>query len=736
MRSSVLNELNPQQQQAVLQTDGPLLVVAGAGSGKTRVLTAKIAYLIEEKGVYPSSILAITFTNKAASEMKTRVQDTLGIDVDPLWMGTFHSICARILRRNIEHMGYTSNFTIYDRDDQKSLIKEILKEFGTTEKEVSIASLLSMISKAKGDRMNPDAFYKTYVNYPLGRLTAEVYESYVRKLKAYNALDFDDLINHTLTLFDETPEVLAYYQRKFKYVFVDEYQDTNRTQYELIRHFSGFHHNICVVGDGDQSIYGWRGAHIGNILDFEKDFPGAEVVKLEQNYRSTKNILNAANVLIANNEERKDKNLWTDKEEGKPVLYREAFSENGESQMVMEWIQHCQYDGYKLKDMAILYRTNAQSREFEEIFMREGVPYRVVGGLKFYDRKEIKDIIAYMKVLVNPTDNIAFKRIINTPKRGIGATSLEKLERLAQAKETSMYAAIADPELAQVVSKKIHASLLAFRKTMEGIKEDMDATSISETVERLMIDSGYLKYLKETPTIENQSRIENMDAFLGATSSYEEQVEEATLETYLHSVSLMSDVDKATDAANSIDLMTVHSAKGLEYPVVFVTGLEEGLLPSSRTLEEGNLEEERRLLYVAITRGEERVYLSSTTYRRSYGRPMIAKRSRFIGELGNAIEEVVQKRREEEVLEFGRGSAHSEMKQKLREAVLERKKKEASQEGVHYQLGDKIIHKSWGEGTVVQVVEKDDGAELVIAFSNKGLKRLNQSLAPIKKVTT
>lgn len=729
-----LKSLNDKQKEAVLATEGALLILAGAGSGKTRVLTTKIAYLIEEKNIYPSNIVAITFTNKAAKEMKERVAKLIDEDVDRMWIGTFHSICGRILRMNIDKLGYTNSFTIYDRDDQKSLIKEIMKERNISEEQVKIPSVIATISDQKNKGISPEEFQAQSKQFWVNQRTGEIYEAYEKKKKEYNSLDFDDLILKTLELFSKCPDIRDFYAEKFRYVFVDEYQDTNKSQYELIRYFSEKHKNISVVGDGDQSIYGWRGADISNILNFEKDFREARTVLLEENYRSTKNILDAANVLIKNNEERKEKNLWTGKEAGRSVEYRELSDEYGESRTVTELINNCQYDGYRLNDMAILYRTNAQSREFEEALMRESIPYRVIGGLKFYDRREIKDVLAYLKVLVNPDDNISFKRIINTPKRGIGNTTIEKLENIGRLHGDSIYRTLLEPKNLEMITKKTRSQLQSFLQLIEHIQKRREDLSLMELTEEILEKSGYIGSLQSGETVEDRARLENLESFVSSIAAIESSTPEITLEEYLQSVSLMSDVDKSREEKSGVDLMTIHSSKGLEYKVVFLTGMEEGLFPSGRSKEEGNLEEERRLCYVAITRAEERLYLTGTSLRRTYGKLNRTIRSRFIDELEGSIDIISEKIRPKLNGEPAVDIEVDGMRESIRQSVLERKKSYEEKLHLDLKLGDKVRHKTWGEGRIVSVTPREGGDELVIAFDRKGLKKLNKNIAPIERI--
>ncbi|NLN14207.1 MAG: DNA helicase PcrA, partial [Tissierellia bacterium] len=634
-----LEGLNDRQKEAVLHTGGPLLIMAGAGSGKTRVVTHKIAYLIEELGVFPGNILAITFTNKAANEMKERVSKLLNTDVESMWIGTFHSICVRILRRDIDKIGYDRSFSIYDRDDQITLIRECIKEVDVDKSMFKESSVLARISSLKDQQVDPEAYIiENYGDYR-ERKIGELYQLYQKKLKQYNALDFDDLLIKAVELLRENKAILSYYQEKFKYVFVDEYQDTNRIQYQLVKLLSARHRNICVVGDSDQSIYSWRGADITNILDFEKDYKGARVIYLEQNYRSTKNILRVANEVIKYNENKYPKNLWTDKEEGERVLYERLADSDEEANFVAGRINQLLAEGYKLSDIAILYRTNAQSRTFEEAFLREGLPYKIVGGLKFYDRKEVKDIIAYLKVLENPNDNISLKRIINTPKRGIGNATIEKIEQYSAERDQSIYASILRVEDIGGLSTRIKNSIRSFMDMMNTLLAKKEIMGLKDFIEEVISSSGYIQDLEKENTVEAKTRIENIMEFISVALKFEEQNEAADLEEFLASIALLSDLDKTEDDTNLITMMTVHSAKGLEFPVVFLVGMEDGLFPIARALEsEEELEEERRLCYVAVTRAEEVLYITNAARRTIYGNTQYTLPSRFIDEMGDTIE--------------------------------------------------------------------------------------------------
>lgn len=728
-----LSNLNDKQKEAVLHDKGPLLVVAGAGSGKTRVLTTSIAYLIKEKNVNPVNILAITFTNKAANEMKERVADLLGEDVSYLWIGTFHSICARILRMNIDKLGYDNNFTIYDTNDQKTLVKEIIKNLGYKD-EISPKEALNVISYCKNKSISPDEFLKINTFYAKQDEYYKIYKNYEKKKFEYNSLDFDDLILKTLDLFIESPDTLNYYQNKFEYVYVDEYQDTNKSQYELIKFIGKLHNNITVVGDADQSIYSFRGADINNILDFEKDFKNAETIKLEQNYRSTSNIINAANKLIENNTERKDKNLWTSKKDGAEVLYKKSSVETEEARFVVDEVGSLLNEGYNLRDMAILYRTNAQSRIFEESFMKNLIDYKVIGGLKFYNRKEIKDLVAYLKVLVNTKDDISLKRIINEPKKGIGQKTIEGLEKEANKLGFSLTELVTDPTLFNNLSDKYKKACEKFYNPLAEIFENYKDYLIVDLIEDVLDKSGYIRSLEESYSVENRSRIDNLNEFISSAAEYQSNNPEDNIYEYLENLSLLSDFDKTEDTEDSISLMTIHSAKGLEFKVCFIVGMDEGLFPSKRSLDEGNIEEERRLCYVAITRAMEKLYISSAEIRRQYGQPVYYKPSRFINELEGSIKKLDQDKTPA-FTPYERKVKTNEdyMRDKARESVLKKKTvKESSKE--KFKIGDNVMHSKWGKGMIVQIKESDEGNELVVAFDKKGLKKLNQDYAPIKKV--
>lgn len=721
-----LEGLNDRQREAVLHTEGPLLILAGAGSGKTRVLTHKIAYMVEEKGVFPGNILAITFTNKAANEMKERVRSLVGDKIDDIWIGTFHSICVRILRRDIDKIGYNRNFVIYDTDDQKTVIKECIKEKNLNTEIFKEKSILSTISSLKDTMVKPDSYINENYGDYYKRNVGELYALYEEKLKKNNALDFDDLILKAVELLNTNFQVLEYYQKKFKYIYVDEYQDTNGTQYELVHLLSQKYKNLCVVGDDDQSIYGWRGADIGNILNFERDFPNAKIIKLEQNYRSTKNILNVANSVIRNNNERKDKALWTTNEEGNPIGINMTFDEREESSLVAEKIMELTDEGkYKYRDFAILYRTNAQSRTFEEVFMRRNIPYRIVGGLKFYDRKEVKDIIAYLRLIQNPLDDVSLKRIINVPKRGIGNATLEKVENYAQRKAESLYSTLLDVEDVPGLSQRAINNLKKFTDMINKYIAMSQVMGLKDFVEEVVYGTGYIKELEEEGSDESATRIENLKEFISVAVDFEMQNVDGNLEDFLANVSLLSDTDKTADVNEAVTMMTVHSAKGLEFPVVFLVGMEEGLFPIARAIDsESELEEERRLCYVAITRAEEQLFISYANMRTIYGNTTYSVPSRFLKEIP---------------LEYVETNDKNKEMTKKDVIVKEFTRRETKAPDLKYnkddvKVGSKVRHKLWGVGTVVQLKDKGKDTEIVVAFEDKGLKKLILSIAPIEVI--
>ncbi|MFC4803052.1 DNA helicase PcrA [Neobacillus sp. GCM10023253] len=770
LTDKLINGLNPEQQKAVKATDGPLLIMAGAGSGKTRVLTHRIAYLIVEKRVNPYNILAITFTNKAAREMKERIAKMMGGAAEEIWISTFHSMCVRILRRDIDRIGFNRNFTILDSSDQQSVIKGILKEKNIDPKKFDPRAILGSISSAKNELIDPEEYAKTAGGY-FEQVVSDVYEEYQKRLRKNQALDFDDLIMKTIQLFQRVPEVLEYYQRKFQYIHVDEYQDTNKAQYLLVKLLANRFKNLCVVGDSDQSIYRWRGADIANILSFEKDYPNATVILLEQNYRSTKRILLAANKVIEKNFNRKAKNLWTENPEGNKIVYYRADSEQGEAQFVTGRIKELTRDGkYKLSDIAILYRTNAQSRVMEEVLLKSNIGYAIVGGTKFYDRKEIKDMLAYLRLISNPDDDISLQRVINVPKRGIGSSSLDKIIDFAAMHDLSIFQALDSIDLIGL-SPKITKAAAEFRDLIKNYTNMQEFLSVTELVEEVLDKTGYSEMLKAEKSIEAQSRLENLEELLSVTKNFEETNDDKTLVAFLTDLALVADIDSMDDdgeKADSVVLMTLHSAKGLEFPIVFLIGMEEGVFPHSRSLmEEVEMEEERRLAYVGITRAEQNLFLTNAQMRTLFGRTNMNPASRFISEIPEDLLEVFEPERRNSP--FGsRGSSFSSSGSSFgssrssfggsrssfesagasgtgrstfgtpaspRKPVMRPVSAASGGEGADWKVGDKAEHGKWGIGTVVSVKGQGEGTELDIAFpSPTGIKRLLAKFAPIKKV--
>ncbi|MEI4789450.1 DNA helicase PcrA [Bacillus sp. FJAT-53060] len=732
----LLEGLNDAQKEAVKATDGPLLLMAGAGSGKTRVLTHRIAYLMAEKHVAPWNILAITFTNKAAREMRERVQAILGPGADDIWISTFHSMCVRILRRDIDRIGVNRNFSILDTSDQLSVIKNILKERNIDPKKFDPRSILGSISSAKNELIDAEEYAKTNADF-YDQVVSDVYTDYQKRLLKNQSLDFDDLIMMTIRLFERIPEVLEHYQRKFQYIHVDEYQDTNRAQYMLVKLLAQRFQNICVVGDSDQSIYRWRGADITNILSFEKDYPSSEVILLEQNYRSTKRILHAANMVIQNNANRKPKKLWTENDEGAKVAYYRADNEFDEGQFVAGKIrQFHQSEKRKLSDFAILYRTNAQSRVIEETLMKANIQYNIVGGTKFYDRKEIKDILAYLRLVANPDDDISFTRIVNVPKRGIGATSVEKIAAYAEMNDLSRSEALGQVDFIGLNARAANA-LDEFKQLIDQMTNMQDYLSVTELTEEILEKTGYREALKVEKTIEAQSRLENIDEFLSVTKNFEEQNEDKSLVTFLTDLALVADIDKLDENEeedqDAVILMTIHAAKGLEFPVVFLMGMEEGVFPHSRSLmEDAEMEEERRLAYVGITRAEEEIYLSSAKMRTLFGRTNMNLESRFIREIpADLLDNLIEKN--ESKKPFGQTRERPQ-----RRGPVSRPQTQTIQNtdagSIGWAVGDKAAHKKWGVGTVVSVKGSGDSTELDIAFPiPTGIKRLLAAFAPIEK---
>ncbi|MFV0561257.1 MAG: DNA helicase PcrA [Enterococcus sp.] len=741
-KTELLNGMNPKQTEAVLHTDGPLLLMAGAGSGKTRVLTHRIAYLIEEKEVNPWNILAITFTNKAAREMKERVTALLGEGGEDVWVSTFHSMCVRILRRDVDFIGYNRNFTIIDSSEQLTLMKRILKELNIDPKKYDPRSILGAVSQAKNNLQSPKDFEAMQGSY-FEELVAKCYKAYQKELQYNQCMDFDDLIMNTIRLFNEHPESLTYYQNKFHYIHVDEYQDTNHAQYTLVNLLAARFKNLCVVGDADQSIYGWRGADMQNILDFEKDYPDASVILLEQNYRSTKTILDAANQVIENNANRRPKKLWTENQSGDKITYYRADNERGETQFVVSQMQKELRENQRdYGDFAVLYRTNAQSRVMEETLLKANIPYKMIGGHKFYDRKEIKDILAYLNVIANPSDSLSFERIVNSPKRGIGPGSIDKLRAFATIHEWSLLEASQNVALANI-SGKAGRELESFGQMMADLTQMIPYLTVTELTKELLEKSGYEADLKNQNTLESQARLENLEEFLTVTQEFDKRYEhqseeeadapEEKLTVFLNDLALVSDIDNLEEDESQVTLMTLHAAKGLEFPVVFLIGLEEGVFPLSRALmEESELEEERRLAYVGITRAEQTLYMTNAFSRTLYGRTQYNRPSRFINEIDQELLDVQGARPTANQTTTTPKVFKPMYKQPTVTTV--NSKKSTGGEVAAWQAGDKVKHNKWGIGTVVRVNGSAKDLELDVAFPEQGIKRLLAAFAPIEKV--
>lgn len=735
--------LNPQQAEAVINTEGPMLIMAGAGSGKTKVLTCRVANLLQ-KGVRPYRILAITFTNKAAAEMRERVNNMSGPAAKDVWLFTFHAFCARFLRMEIDKLpGYGGNFAIYDTADSQNLIKQILKEMNLDDKRFQPSGILSRISNAKNALQDAAAFARQAGDF-YEQKVADIYSRYEQKLQLNNALDFDDLLMLSIKLLQENKEVREKYQDRFDYLLVDEYQDTNHAQYLLTKFLAAKHRNICVVGDADQSIYGWRGADIQNILDFEKDYPDAKVIKLEQNYRSTQIILDAANAVIENNTGRKPKNLWTENKSGADIIYFQAVDERDEARFVIEQLQNLQRtENKKLGDMAILYRTNTQSRIFEEMLIKSGISYNMVGGLKFYERKEIKDIIAYLRVIFNPADSLSLLRIINVPKRGIGDASLAKIQAYAAANNVSLFEAVSNAAAIDGLSSRFVSKLDDLAGIIFELMNLASEAPVEDLIDRVLRDTGYLEELENERTPQAQSRIDNLHELISVAQEFAASEEENNLENFLAHVALVSDIDDTELGEDAITLMTLHSSKGLEFPVVFLVGMEEGLFPHARTLmDETEIEEERRLCYVGITRAKEKLFLSSTKMRTIYGNTVTYPPSRFLQEIPARLVKTIKRQERFSALEnFKQVSEkystrpqkpastfnpHSFMPQKPAAA--------AGGTGTRFNTGDRVSHSKWGEGMVVSVKDSPDGQEVKVAFAGAGVRSLLTKYAVLKKL--
>ncbi len=756
----ILNGLNDKQYEAVINTEGPCLVIAGAGSGKTKVLTHKIAYLIGEKNVLPWNILAITFTNKAANEMKERIANLVGEKAKDMWVGTFHSICVRILRKFIDRIGFESSFIIFDTTDQRTLVKQCLKDLQMDEKLFSDKSVIAEISNAKNEMLEPEKYMaKAHGDFRKEKI-ASVYELYQRKLKENNAIDFDDIINYTIKILMNNADILEYYTNKFKYVLVDEYQDTNKSQFTLVTLLASKYGNITAVGDNDQGIYSFRGADISNILNFEKDFPGTKIIKLEQNYRCTGSILNVANAVIKNNEVKYDKKLWTENEKGNLPKIFSADNEYDEGRYIAEQIEHLRREEYyKYSDFAVLYRMNTQSRAIEEILRRESIPYKIIGGLKFYERKEIKDIISYLRLIQNPSDNLSLNRIINEPKRGIGKTSLENIAKISDETNTPMYEIIKNAE--QYGLNRVYLNSREFINCMEELMSQKDKMKISELIKKVLKDTGYTKALENENTTEAENRIANLDEFLNVAIEFEEESAENGLSDFLEGITLSSDLDNMEETDEAVTLMTLHSAKGLEFPVVFLVGMEEGIFPGYKSIgEEKELEEERRLCYVGVTRAKENLYLTNSKQRTTFGSTTHNPPSRFLKEIPKELLDGYEDNSSSNISEssyswsYGSKSNSSIKTYKATEPQYANvaksaqgfafrtaesflnnivQKKDSNEIDLsQYKSGVKVYHKKFGEGTINYVEEEGNDLKVDINFDKFGHKRLMARFANLE----
>lgn len=746
-----LNDLNPPQREAVLHGDGPLLILAGAGSGKTRVITYRIAHLIRERDVRPGNILAVTFTNKAATEMRERLERLLNIPLRGLWISTFHAACVRILRQHVERIGYKRRFVIYDETDRSSLIKTCMQDLRIDDKQYQPRAVIGRISALKNNLTDPEQFARTSAGFGFDDVVSRTYELYTEKLKESGGLDFDDLLMLSVRLLEQHPDVLDHYQRLFQHILIDEYQDTNRAQYRLVRLLTAKHKSLCVVGDDDQSIYKFRGADITNILNFEKDYADTTIIKLEQNYRSTENILGAAGAVVKRNLGRKDKTLWTSRRGGEQVLCYTAVDEKDEARYICRNIEKFVDDGRALREIAILYRTNAQSRALEDALRNRGIPYRIFGGLRFYDRKEIKDIIAYLRVLHNSADSVSLRRIINVPARGIGDTTIDKLEKAAQQKGVPLYEAAQDPAAAEI-TKAASGKLREFTSFMERLRTDMGGLTLTGLARRVIDDSGYIKALEEERSIEARIRIENLTEFLTATEDFQEQNRDAGLDAFLDQVALITDMEqqsagdgKGGTKADSVTLMTLHNAKGLEFPVVFMAGMEEGLFPHSRSAEsEEELEEERRLCYVGMTRAKERLILTHASERRLYGYPQANLISRFVEEIPAELVE----REGMAVVTAGTGKRYVQWEDavapepaastwtgshRLEKSSAPAKTAKAASKTPYYN-GAVVKHAKFGIGTVQRSEGAGDDLKISVSFPGHGVKTLAVKYANLEVI--
>lgn len=730
-----LDTLNPAQREAVEKTEGPVLILAGAGSGKTRVLTTRIAHLIEDKDVQAANILAITFTNKAANEMRERVEETLGSDTKEMWISTFHSCCVRILRKDINRIGYNRSFVIYDSSDQVTLVKDCLKELNLSDKVFEPKVVISAISGAKDKLYNPKQFKAMNLSDNRMSKIADIYALYQDRLKRNSALDFDDLIYKTVELLKENPEVLEYYRSRFKYIMVDEYQDTSKAQYELIKILAREHQNICVVGDDDQSIYGWRGADIRNILEFEKDYDDVHVVKLEQNYRSTQVILDAANTVISNNIERKRKKLWSEKKEGDLIKIQLSENEIDESDFVADMVAKISREQNRsYKDFAVLYRANAQARPVEDALNRSQIPYNIYGGTKFYERKEIKDLVAYLRIIQNPQDDISLKRIINVPRRGIGLRTIEKIEDRASLKQESIYSVLIDIETNSDISTKARNSISGFVDTVGTLRTIKEVYPVSKLIEKVLETTGYIDELSKDKSEEAQDRIDNLKEFISIALEFERNSEEQDLQTFLTGVALTSEASN-DEENDKVSLMTIHTSKGLEFPVVFLIGMEEGLFPISRavrSMNESDIEEERRLCYVGITRAKETLYMTLTQKRTLYGKTNPSIASRFMEELPKECIDKLNRMEKELTYSKANYNVLDKYKQKYMNnvnkssvannvnATIKDSKKETNIDDI--KPGTRVHHPKFGVGTVVGMM----GTDVTIAFVQQGIKKINK----------
>lgn len=750
---SIYDTLNEQQKEAVFHTEGPLLILAGAGSGKTRVLTHRIAYLIEERGVNPWNILAITFTNKAAGEMRERVDRLVGFGAESIWVSTFHSTCVRILRRYIDRIGFDTNFTIYDSDDQKSLMRDVCRVLDVDTKKYKERMFLSAISAAKDEMITPDEYELNAAGDFGKQKIAQVYREYERQLHANNALDFDDLLLKTVQLFQTQPDVLESYQERFRYIMVDEYQDTNTVQFKFVSLLAAKYQNLCVVGDDDQSIYKFRGANIRNILNFEQEFQNARVIKLEQNYRSTQNILNAANAVIQNNRGRKDKTLWTDNGDGEKVHLRQFDTAYDEAEFVADDIRKNIENGGTYQDYAILYRTNAQSRMFEEKFVACNIPYKIVGGVNFYARREIKDLLCYLKSIDNGRDDLAVRRIINVPKRGIGLTTITRIQESAAAREIGFYEALLGLDLIPGVARAA-SKLDSFVALIEYFKRRSDEVSITDLMNEIIEKTGYIENLEAEDKEDAQARIENIEELVSKIAAYEEQCAaeqvKPSLSQFLEEVALVADIDSLEENPDYVVLMTLHSAKGLEFPHVYLVGMEDGLFPSYMTITSDNdedLEEERRLCYVGITRAEQELTMTCARKRMTRGETHYNRMSRFLQEIPKELMEngslpfdkEMQKEREQELI---RQNAYTQAKQAFRQKPFQnygiQKGAKAfavsKEKGLDYQVGDRVRHIKFGEGTVKGILEGGRDFEVTVEFDTAGVKKMFATFAKLKKI--